>query len=66
MAADVRERIAAALREVAQADPSIATRLAATGQIVNIRGPAEFAAGIAEQRVKLAELAKTLGIKGAQ
>jgi tripartite-type tricarboxylate transporter receptor subunit TctC len=48
------------------ADPVIATRLAATGQLVNVRGPAEFAAAIEQQRAKLAEIAKILGIKSAQ
>ena len=44
----------------------IASRLASFGTIMNIRGPAEFAASIQEQRDKLAALAKTLGIKAAQ
>ncbi len=63
---ELRERIAVALGEVAVADPVIATRLAATGQLVNIRGPSEFAAAIEQQRAKLAEIAKILGIKSAQ
>ena len=33
---------------VVAADPTIAARLAATGQVVDVRGPAEFAAGIKE------------------
>jgi tripartite-type tricarboxylate transporter receptor subunit TctC len=66
MASELRERIAVALGEVAVADPVIATRLAATGQLVNVRGPAEFAAAIEQQRAKLAEIAKILGIKSAQ
>jgi tripartite-type tricarboxylate transporter receptor subunit TctC len=66
MAGDLRERIAEALRATAEADPAIATRLAATGQVVNVRGPAAFAAAIAEQRAKLDAIAKTLGIKRAQ
>jgi tripartite-type tricarboxylate transporter receptor subunit TctC len=57
----VRERIAADIADVF--DPAIATRLAATGQIVRILGPAQFAAGIEAQRAKLAEIAKTLGIR---
>ena len=61
-----RERIAAELREVAAADPQIATRLAATGQILKIRGPAEFGAAIDELRAKLAAIAKAVGIKPAQ
>ena len=66
MPSELRERIAAILGEVAAADPVIATRLAVTGQIVNVRGPAEFAAAIEQQRAKLAEIAKILGIKSAQ
>ena len=60
---ELRERIADEVRAVAAADPMIATRLAATGQVVLIRGPAEFAAAIAELRAKLAAV---LGIKSAQ
>ncbi len=63
---ELRERIADEVRAVAAADPVIATRLAATGQVVTIRGPAEFATAIAELRAKLAATAKVLGIKSAQ
>src|SRR5262249_4252627 len=66
MLSELRERIATDFRAVAAADTLIATRLEATGQIVDIRGPAEFAAGVEEQRAKLAAIAKTLGIKPAQ
>jgi tripartite-type tricarboxylate transporter receptor subunit TctC len=61
----LRESIAADIKAVVAADPAIATRLEATGQIVDIRGPAEFAAGIKEMRDQLAAIAKTLGIKAA-
>jgi tripartite-type tricarboxylate transporter receptor subunit TctC len=61
MSNTVRDRIAADIADVF--DPAIATRLAATGQIVRILGPAQFAAGIEAQRAKLAEIAKTLGIR---
>jgi tripartite-type tricarboxylate transporter receptor subunit TctC len=64
MPADLRERIAGDLAGVL--DPVIRERLEATGQIVNVRGPAEFAAAIEEQRAKLAAIAKVLGIKSAQ
>jgi hypothetical protein len=37
-----------------------------TGQIVDLRGPHEFAAGIKEIRDQLAAIAQTLGIKAAQ
>jgi tripartite-type tricarboxylate transporter receptor subunit TctC len=62
----LRDSIAADVRAVIEADPSIATRLAATGQIVDVRGPAEFSAGIKEMRDQLADIAKVLGIKAAQ
>jgi tripartite-type tricarboxylate transporter receptor subunit TctC len=62
----LREKIAGDIKAVVAADPSIATRLAATGQIVDVRGPAEFAAGIKEMRDQLASIAETLGIKAAQ
>jgi tripartite-type tricarboxylate transporter receptor subunit TctC len=61
----LRESIAADIREAAN-DPIIAQRLADTGQVVSVLGPAEFAAGVQEQRAKLAELARTLGMKAAQ
>jgi tripartite-type tricarboxylate transporter receptor subunit TctC len=61
----LRNRIAADFRKVAAANPEIAKKLAATGQIVSLRGPTEFAAAIKEQRVTLVGLAKTLGLKAA-
>jgi tripartite-type tricarboxylate transporter receptor subunit TctC len=62
----LRESIAADIRSVIAADPTIAARLAATGQVVDVRGPAEFAASIKEQHDKLAGIAQALGIKAAQ
>jgi tripartite-type tricarboxylate transporter receptor subunit TctC len=62
----VRESIAADVKAIVADDPTIATRLGATGQVVDIRGPAEFAAGIKEMRNQLASIAKTLGVKAAQ
>jgi tripartite-type tricarboxylate transporter receptor subunit TctC len=62
----LRESIAADVRAVIAADPTIASRLAASGQVVDVRGPAEFAAGIKEIREQLADIAKVLGIKAAQ
>src|SRR5262245_13254525 len=53
----LRESIAAEFRAIA-ADPIIAKRLGDTGQIMTVLGPAEFAASVAEQRDKLAGLAK--------
>src|SRR5262249_35417347 len=66
MPSELRERIAVILGEVAAADPVIATRLAVTGQIVNVRGPVEFAAAIAQQPHKRPEVAKPRGLKQAQ
>jgi tripartite-type tricarboxylate transporter receptor subunit TctC len=62
----LRESIAADIQAVVAADPTIATRLGATGQIVDIRGPTEFAAGIKEMRDQLASIAQALGIKATQ
>jgi len=66
MSSALRESIAADVRAVVEADPTVASRLAATGQVVDIRGPAEFAAGIKEIRDQLASIAQALGIKAAQ
>jgi tripartite-type tricarboxylate transporter receptor subunit TctC len=62
----LRDSIAADVRAVIAADPTIAQRLAATAQIVDVRGPAEFAIGIKEMRDQLADIARVLGIKAAQ
>jgi tripartite-type tricarboxylate transporter receptor subunit TctC len=56
-----RERIAADVAAIAE-DPAVAARLAATGQVVNLGGPAAFAAAIEEQRAKAAAVA-ALGLK---
>jgi tripartite-type tricarboxylate transporter receptor subunit TctC len=64
MADDLRERIAADVIATA-ADPIIPERLAAIGQIMDLRGPKDFAAGIDEQRATLAGIAKSLGRKAA-
>jgi tripartite-type tricarboxylate transporter receptor subunit TctC len=61
----LRERIAADARAVA-ADPTIGERLAASGQILNIGGPAEFAAATDAQRARVAAAAAELGIKPTQ
>jgi tripartite-type tricarboxylate transporter receptor subunit TctC len=66
MPEELRNRIAADFRKVASANPEIEKRLAATGQIMSLRGPDDFAAAIKEQRVTLVGLAKTLGLKAAQ
>jgi tripartite-type tricarboxylate transporter receptor subunit TctC len=62
----VREQIAADVRAAVSSDPTIAAKLQATGQVVDLRGPAEFAAGIKELREQLAGIAKVLGMKAAQ
>jgi tripartite-type tricarboxylate transporter receptor subunit TctC len=66
MSAAVRDSIAADVRAVIAADPTIASRLATTGQVVDIRGPAELAAGVKQIRDQLAQIAGILGIKAAQ
>jgi tripartite-type tricarboxylate transporter receptor subunit TctC len=66
MPLEQRERIAADFREVAAADPQIAARLGATGQILGVTSPAEFGKGIADLRAKLAAIADAVGIKPAQ
>jgi len=65
MPEELRNHIAADFRKVTAANPEIAKKLAVTGQIVSLRSSAEFAAAIKDQRVTLAGLAKTLGLKAA-
>ena len=62
----MRESIAADWRNIAEQDPVIKQRLTDTGQIMTLRGPAEFAKSIQEQNDQLAAIAKTLGLKTAQ
>lgn len=66
MSLSLRETIAKDVRAVIDADPTIKTRLAATGQIVDLRGPEEFNAGIKTMRDQLADIAKVLEIQPAQ
>ena len=56
----LRERIAADIRVVG-ADASIAPTLAAAGVGVRTSTPAEFAAAIAEERAKVAAIARAVG-----
>jgi tripartite-type tricarboxylate transporter receptor subunit TctC len=65
MPVELRERMAADVRAVVEADPEIKTKLEATGQVIELRGPADFAAGIAQIRSKLAAIAQALGMKAA-
>ena len=62
----VRDQIAADIRTVIEADPSISPRLQTTGQVVDVRGPQDFAAGIKELQDKLAAIAKLVDIKPPQ
>jgi hypothetical protein len=57
---DLRERIAADIKAVMDADPLINDRLIMTAQIPNPGGPAEFAKSIDEQRAVLARQRRTL------
>ena len=66
MTSETREQIAADVRAVVESDATIAQRLEATGQVVDLRGPDEFAAGIKELRGQLDGIAKLLGMKAAR
>ena len=61
----LRQKIAADIRDVLN-DPAINAKLAATGQVVNPGSPEEFAAALADQRQKVVEIGKTLGITAAE
>jgi tripartite-type tricarboxylate transporter receptor subunit TctC len=60
MPLELRQRITADIRAIV--DPTIEDRLAITGQLTNIGGPEEFGKSIDEQRAKVADFAKQLGI----
>ena len=64
--ASVREQIASDVRAVVDAEPQIAQRLAAAGQVINPGSPAQFAAAIGEQKARADAVGKLLGIKPAQ
>jgi tripartite-type tricarboxylate transporter receptor subunit TctC len=59
---DLKEKIAADVKAVA-ADGVIAERLKATGQVINIGGPGEFADAIEAQRAKIAATVKAIDFK---
>jgi tripartite-type tricarboxylate transporter receptor subunit TctC len=59
MSSELKEKIAADFRDAA-ADGKIAERLEATGQIINIGGPKEFADSVEEQRRTVAATAKAI------
>ena len=58
----LKEKIAADFKEAA-ADGSIGARMAASGSVINIGGPDEFAVAIAEQRAAVAATAKAINFK---
>ena len=62
MSSELKEKIAADFRAAA-ADGSIAARLQATGQAINLGGPKEFADSINEQRSNVAAVAKAIDFK---
>jgi tripartite-type tricarboxylate transporter receptor subunit TctC len=62
MPKELKERIAADFKEAA-ADGSIASRLAATGSVINVGGPDEFSAAIEEQRAAIAATVKAINFK---
>ena len=58
----MKEKIAADVKAVAE-DGSIGERLKATGQVISVGGPKEFADAIAEQRANIAAVAKAIDFK---
>jgi tripartite-type tricarboxylate transporter receptor subunit TctC len=64
MPLDLRQRISGDIAAVA--DATIKDRLTATGQVLNVGGPEQFARSIDDQRAKIAAFAKQLGIKPLQ
>jgi tripartite-type tricarboxylate transporter receptor subunit TctC len=65
LSSEVVDRIAADVRELLT-DPTIVSRLTATGQVVNFGTAVEFGAAIALQRTQAAQTGKLLDIKPAQ
>jgi tripartite-type tricarboxylate transporter receptor subunit TctC len=62
MSEQLKEKIATDLREAA-ADGTIGERLEATGQIINVGGPKEFAKSIAEQGANVAAVVKAIDFR---
>ena len=58
----LKDKIAADFRDAA-ADGSIGERLKATGQVISVGGPKEFAASIEEQRANIAKVVKAIEYK---
>jgi tripartite-type tricarboxylate transporter receptor subunit TctC len=61
----LKQKIAADFRAAAQ-DGAIADRLKATGQVINVGGPKEFADSIEEQRANVASIVKAINFKPKQ
>jgi tripartite-type tricarboxylate transporter receptor subunit TctC len=59
----LKDKIAADFKAVSTADGSIAERLRATAQVMNVAGPKEFAESIAEQHANVAAVAKAIDFK---
>jgi tripartite-type tricarboxylate transporter receptor subunit TctC len=59
---ELKEKIAADFRAAA-ADGTIADRLRATGQVINVGGPKEFTDAIAEQRANITAVVKAIDFK---
>ena len=66
MPLSTREQIADDVRAAVASDPSIGKKLEATGQVIDVRGPQEFAAGIKDMQDKLAAIAKVLRMKAGK
>lgn len=66
MPMQLRERIAADIKEIMENDAIIKDRLTKTGQLFNPGGPAEFGASIEHQRATVAAAAQALGMKAKQ
>jgi len=65
MPMELRERLAADIKEIIDGDAVVKDRLILTAQLPNPGGPADFSKSIADQRAILAKAAKDLGIKGS-
>lgn len=59
MPAELKERIADDVRAVAR-DPAVAARVASMGSVLRTGTPAEFAAAIEEQRLRIAAISRTM------
>jgi tripartite-type tricarboxylate transporter receptor subunit TctC len=64
MSTDLRDRISIDVRAVA-ADPGIANRLAAVGQVARGSTPSEFTADIQSQRAKMTSIAKAISSRAS-